>query len=63
MSLCSGFSKPMTADEADRYFSTIFRPLRGIHSSPALYLEAMHLQGRYRLAWCESLVVAGAIQA
>jgi predicted nucleic acid-binding protein len=57
------FAKPLKADEAEQYFSTIFRPLLGIHSSPALYLEALHLQGRYRLPWYDSLIVAAAIQA
>ena len=57
------FAKPLKADEAEQYFSTIFRPLLGIHSSPALYLEAIHLQGRYRLPWYDSLIVAAAIQA
>ena len=57
------FAKPLKADEAEQYFSTVFRPLLGIHSSPALYLEAMHLQGRYRLPWYDSLIVAAAIQA
>jgi predicted nucleic acid-binding protein len=57
------FGKPLKADEAEQYFSTIFRPLLGIHSSPALYLEAIHLQARYRLPWYDSLIVAAAIQA
>ena len=57
------FSSPMKADEAEHYFATIFRPLLGVHSSPALYLEGIHLQGRYRLAWYDSLIVAAAIQA
>jgi predicted nucleic acid-binding protein len=57
------FAKPMKTDEAEIYFSTVFRPLLTVHSSPALYLEAMHLQGRYRLPWYDSLIVAAAIQA
>jgi predicted nucleic acid-binding protein len=57
------FTKPMKAEDAERYFSTVFRPLLGIHSSSALYLEAIHLQGRYRLSWYDSLIVAAAIQA
>jgi predicted nucleic acid-binding protein len=56
------FSEPMKADEADYYFGTIFRPLLGVHSSPALYLDAIHLQSRYRLPWYDSLIVAAAIQ-
>jgi predicted nucleic acid-binding protein len=57
------FTQPMTADEAEQYFSTIFRPLLGVHSSPALYLEALQLQSRYRLSWYDSLIVAAALQA
>jgi predicted nucleic acid-binding protein len=57
------FTRPMKADEAEHYFGTVFRPLLSIHSSPALYLEAIHLQGRYRLPWYDSLIVAAAIQA
>src|SRR6202021_3439749 len=57
------FAKPLKADEAEQYFSTIFRPLLGIHSSPALYLEAIHLQGRYRIPWYDSLIVAAALTA
>jgi predicted nucleic acid-binding protein len=57
------FSSPMKADEAEHYFGTVFRPLLSVHSSPALYLEGIHLQGRYRLSWYDSLIVAAAIQA
>jgi predicted nucleic acid-binding protein len=57
------FAQPMKADEAEQYFSTIFRPLLGIHSSQALYLDALHLQSRYRLSWYDSLIVAAALQA
>jgi len=57
------FTQPMTADEAEQYFSTIFRPLLGVHSSPALYLEALQLQARYRLSWYDSLIVTAALQA
>jgi predicted nucleic acid-binding protein len=55
--------QPMRADEAERYLNTVSRPLLSIHSSQALYLEALHLQSRYHLSWYDSLVVAAAIQA
>jgi predicted nucleic acid-binding protein len=57
------FTPSMKTDEAERYLSTIFRPLLGIHSSQALYLEALHLQARYRLSWYDSLIVSSALQA
>jgi predicted nucleic acid-binding protein len=53
----------MKAEEAEQYFTTLFRPLLGIHSSQSLYLEALHLQARYRLFWYDSLIVSAAIQA
>jgi predicted nucleic acid-binding protein len=34
-----------------------------VHSSQALYAEALHLQHRYRLSWYDSLILAGAIEA
>ena len=57
------FAQPMKVDEAEQYYGTILRPLLGIHSSQALYLDALHLQSRYRLSWYDSLIVAAAIQA
>jgi predicted nucleic acid-binding protein len=57
------FTPSMKSDEAEQYFSTIFRPLLGIHSSQSLYLEALHLQARYRLSWYDSLIVSSALQA
>ena len=56
------FTPPMTVAEAEQYLATVFRPLLAVHSSHALYLEALHLRTRHRLAWCDSLIVAGAIQ-
>ena len=57
------FTQPMKVDEAEQYYGTILRPLLGIHSSQALYLDALHLQSRHRLSWYDSLIVAAAIQA
>jgi predicted nucleic acid-binding protein len=57
------FAKPMSSVEAEQYLSTIFRPLLAVHSSPALYGEALRILGRYRLAWYDSLIVASAIEA
>lgn len=52
----------MTAAEAEQYLSTVFRPLMAIHSSQALYGEALRLCARYRLAWFDSLIVAAAME-
>lgn len=56
------FAQPMTVGEAEQYLSTVFRPLLAVHSSQALYGEALRLSGRYRLSWFDSLIVAAAIQ-
>ena len=51
---------PAERPEADHYLATVFRPLLAVHSSPALYVEALRLNGRYNLQWYDSLIVAGA---
>jgi predicted nucleic acid-binding protein len=57
------FSQPMPVADAEQYLSTVFRPLLGVHSSMALYAEALHLQAQSGLSWYDSLIVAAAIQA
>jgi predicted nucleic acid-binding protein len=55
------FAKPMTSTDAEQYFSTTFRPLLSVHSSPALFGEALRIAARFRLPWYDSLIVASAI--
>jgi predicted nucleic acid-binding protein len=57
------FSQPMTLTDAEQYLGTVFRPLLGVHSSHALYAEALHLQAQSRLSWYDSLIVSAAAQA
>src|SRR5271168_3255174 len=57
------FAHPMNEAEAEQYFAVTLRPLLAIHSSPALYLEALHLQSRRQLSWYDSLIIAAAQQA
>jgi predicted nucleic acid-binding protein len=57
------FSQPMTNAEAEQYLSMVFRPLLAVHSSQALYSEALRLHGKHRLSWYDSLIVAAAIEA
>jgi predicted nucleic acid-binding protein len=57
------FSQPMKAADAEQYLSTVFRPLLGVHSSQALYVEALHLRDKSGLSWYDSLIVSAAIQA
>jgi predicted nucleic acid-binding protein len=56
------FAKPMTLADAEQYLATVFRPLMAIHSSQALYGEALRLSQRFRLPWYDSLIIAGAIE-
>ncbi len=44
------FARPITSAEAEQYLSTVFRPLMAIHSSQALYGEALRRCERYRLS-------------
>jgi predicted nucleic acid-binding protein len=56
------FAQPMGVAEADQYLITVFRPLLAIHSSPALYVEALRIAGKHRLAWYDSIIVASALE-
>jgi predicted nucleic acid-binding protein len=56
------FAKPMSSADAEQYLSTTFRPLLSVHSSPALYGEALRIGARFRLAWYDSLIVASAVE-
>jgi predicted nucleic acid-binding protein len=57
------FSQPMRQGDAELYLATVFRPLLGVHSSPALYAEALRLQAQSGLSWYDSLIVSAAVQA
>ena len=57
------FAHPMTPAEAEQYLAQVFRPLLAVHSSPALYAEALRLIGRYSLSWYDSLIVAAALES
>lgn len=57
------FSPAMTIGEGEQYLSIIFRPLLAVHSSQALYLEALRLRNRHHLSWYDSLIVAAALEA
>jgi predicted nucleic acid-binding protein len=56
------FAKPMSSGDAEQYWSTTFRPLLSVHSSPALYGEALRIGAKFRLAWYDALIVASAIE-
>lgn len=57
------FAAPMSVIEAEQYLGTVFRPLLAVHSSQAIFSEALQLTHRHRLSWYDSLIVASAIQA
>jgi predicted nucleic acid-binding protein len=57
------FEQPMRPEDAEQYLATVFRPLLVVHSSQALYSEALQVIRRYRFSWYDSLIVAGALQA
>lgn len=56
------FSQPMSVPEAEQYLITVLRPLLAVHSSPAIYIEALRIAGKHRLAWYDSLIVAAAVE-
>src|SRR5271170_4988084 len=57
------FANPMSAAEAEQYLNSVLHPLLAVHSSKELYVEALHLQSRYKFSWYDSLIVAAALQA
>jgi predicted nucleic acid-binding protein len=57
------FAKPMSVAEAEQYLITVFRPLLAIHSSPALFVEALRVRDKYHLAWYDAIIFASAFEA
>jgi predicted nucleic acid-binding protein len=57
------FEQPLTSAEAEQYLATVFRPLWAVHSSAALYSEALRLQNKHRFSWYDCLIVQGAIES
>jgi predicted nucleic acid-binding protein len=56
-------SLKMRLEDAQQLLATIFRPLLAVHSSVALFGDAIRLQSRYQLSWYDSLIVAAAQQS
>ena len=63
MSRSDDSRNPCRPADAEQYLSTVFRPLLAVHSSQALYAEALHLHAQSGLSWYDSLIVSAAIQA
>ena len=55
------FQPAMTVPEAEEYMTTLFQPLLAIQSGQT-FRQALQLHSRYRLAWCDSLIVAAALE-
>ena len=53
----------MSIEAAQLYLERVFLPLLRVHSSAALYGEALAFQGRYRLSWYDSLIICAALHA
>ncbi len=56
------FAQPMSEAEAEQYLITVLRPLLAVHSSPAIYFEALRIRERHRISWYDSLIVAAALE-
>ncbi len=56
------FSQPMSVTDAEQYLATVFRPLMAVHSSPALFTEALRVKSRYSVGWYDSLILASAVE-
>lgn len=56
------FPQPMSVAEAEQYLITVFRPLLAVHSSPAIYVEALRISAKHNLAWYDSLIAAAALE-
>ena len=53
----------MKPDDAAQVLHTVLAPLWRVHPSPALYLQALEVQERYRLSFYDSMIVAAALEA
>jgi predicted nucleic acid-binding protein len=57
------FAKPFSVGQAEDYLSLTFKPILAVHSSPRLFLEALHIQAQHQFSWYDALIVAAALQA
>jgi predicted nucleic acid-binding protein len=54
------FERRMNFEDRQEYLSRVFRPLLKIHSSLALYEEALRLHTANKLQWYDALIVGAA---
>jgi len=57
------FPQPLSSAEAEEFFATIFRPMLAVHSSNALYIEALQIKRKYNFRWYDALMIASALTA
>jgi len=57
------FAQAMSLADAEQYLSITFRPLLAVHSSEALYGEALRLFNKHKLSWYDALILASALEA
>jgi len=56
------FPQPLSVAEAEQYLTTVLRPLLAVHSSPAIYFEALRIVQKHKLSWYDSLILAAAVE-
>ena len=56
------FAQPMSVAEAEQYLITVLRPLLAVHSSPAIYFEALRIAEKHKTSWYDSLILAAAVE-
>lgn len=56
------FPDHMTQEDAQVYFSNVFRPLFGASFSPALIFRAIRISSDYQLSWYDSVIFAAALE-
>jgi predicted nucleic acid-binding protein len=52
----------MRPEDAPQFLASALRPLLAVHSSVALFADAIRLKERFHLSWYDSLIVAAAQQ-
>lgn len=57
------FAVPLSFPDCAAYIDSVMSPLCEVHSSVALYLDALDIQERWRFSWYDSLIVAAALEA
>ena len=55
------FAKPMTEADASLYLRRVLDPLCEVHSSPALYEQALDIRERWHFSFFDALIVAAAL--